>query len=62
VKTPDWAKLERPHLLNILKSHTLNIPEVELFEALIQWAEKDCEEKKSGQNGRPIEQHTERVN
>jgi len=48
VKTPDWLKLERSFVSQIVKSPTLNVPEVELFEALVAWGEKECEEKKLG--------------
>jgi len=46
VKTQDWLKLDRAILITIVKSPTLNIPEVDLFDAVVQWAEKSAEEKK----------------
>jgi len=46
VKTPDWLKLDRAVLLTIVKSPTVNIPEVDLFEAVVRWGEKDVEDKK----------------
>jgi len=46
VKVADWLKLDRAILITIVKSPSLNIPEVDLFDAVLRWGEKAIEEKK----------------
>jgi len=46
VKRPEFAKLPKDILLMIVKSDTLNIKEVDLFDACLAWGKREAKETK----------------